>query len=255
MAATESLRNLKTASAKATSWTVRCLHPKKGSFKFGPNKSQTMHTHDILLVGEDPTVYCGGTAKDQKEAEIKELESKFKEFTLWKMHKVAFDTRAKTTFMSFPHKLMVELKSTTFDPLQAESVKLPKHLESNTAIKQILNLRDQRMLFDICGFLSEGPLNDRTPMTKSGPKKCADFRLVQKLNGEEIMLALEFSAFEPLCDTLASMVGNWVFVFRLEAYLHGRQKVTCQMDYEAFVVKLPPNGTSCLLYTSPSPRD
>ena len=108
-----------------------------------------MHTLDILLVGEDPAVYCGGTAKDQKEAEIKKLESKFKEFTLWRTHKVAFDTRAKTTFMSFPHKVMVELKSTKFDPLQAESVNLPQHLESNTAIKQILNLRDQRILFDI----------------------------------------------------------------------------------------------------------
>ena len=57
------------------------------------------------------------------------------------------------------------------------------------------------------------------------------------------MHALVFSAFEPLCNTLASMVWNWVFVFRLEAYLQGRQKVTCQMDHEAFVVKLPPNGT------------
>ena len=71
-----------------------------------------MHTLDILLVGEDPTVYCGGTAKDQKEAEIKKLESKCKEFTL-----------------------------------------------RNTVITQILNLRDQWMLFDICGFLSGGPLN------------------------------------------------------------------------------------------------
>ena len=71
MAAKDSLRNLNTASAKAASWTVRCLNPKKRSFNFGPNKSRTMHTLDILLVGEDPAVYCGGTAKDQKESEIK----------------------------------------------------------------------------------------------------------------------------------------------------------------------------------------
>ena len=66
---------------------------------------------------------------------------------------------------------------------------------------------------------------------------------MQKLDGEEKVLALEFSAFQPLCDALASMVGSWVFIFWLEAHLQGRQKVTCQMDYEAFVVKLPPNGT------------
>ena len=69
--------------------------PKKCLFKLGQKKDQTMHTFDCLIISFDSSVYCAGSAKEQKENEIKRLKGNFHNHTFWKMENVTTDSRAK----------------------------------------------------------------------------------------------------------------------------------------------------------------
>ena len=79
---------------------------------------------------------------------------------------MVFDTRAKPAFMSHPQNFVVDLKGTTWVAVLTTS--LPTTVIPKTSITKILNLRDQSSLFDMVGLLVSGPVNERTPTTKSG---------------------------------------------------------------------------------------
>ena len=238
--ATEPLRNLNTGSAKATTWAVRILHPKQDSFTYGREKQSKMHTFDCLLVSDDPAVYCGGALKSPKEQDIKDAMEKLKAKTSWKMSKVVFDMRAKPAFMSHPHKFVVDLKGTTW--VAVLTTNLPTTVIPKTSITKILNLRDQSSLFDMVGLLVSGPVNERTPTTKNGLKRIADFKLRQE-GKDGAVLQLEVSAWEPLRDELEKLVGQWVCLFRVEAKLTKDRKVTCETSTGGIVLKLPPDAS------------
>ena len=100
--------------------------------------------------------------------------------TSWKMSKVVFDTRAKPAFMSHPHKFVVDMKGTTWVAVVTSN--LPTMVIPKASINRILNLRDPSSLFDIVGLLVSGPVNERTPTTRNGIKRIADFKLRQEGN-------------------------------------------------------------------------
>ncbi len=249
--ATEPLRNLNTGSARASTWAVRILHPKQDSFSYGREKQSTMHTFDCLLVSDDPAVYCGGALKSPKEQDIKAAMEKFKAKTSWKMSKVVFDTRAKPAFMSHPHKFVVDMKGTTW--VAVLTTNLPTTVIPKTSITKILNLRDPSSLFDMVGLLVSGPVNERTPTTKNGLKRIADFKLRQE-GQDGAVLQLDVSAWEPLRDELEKLVGQWVCLFKVEAKLTKdrkdtstdgivarKDKVTCETSTGGIVLKLGPD--------------
>ncbi len=251
--ATEPLRNLNNCSAKASTWAVRILHPKQDTFTYGRDKQSTMYTFDCLLVSDDPAVYCGGAWKSPKEQDIKAAMEKLKANTSWKMSKVVFDTRAKPAFMSHPHKFVVDMKGTTWVAVLTSN--LPTTVIPKTSITKILNLRDPSSLFDMVGLLVSGPVNERTPTTKNGLKRIADFKLRQE-GKDGAVLQLEVSAWEPLRDELEKLVGQWVCLFKVEAKLTKdrkdtstdgivarKDKVTCETSTGGIVLKLPPDAS------------
>ena len=251
MASSAPLCELNTASAKASTWIVRILHPRRGAqlgarITYGACSKQTVHTFDCFFVGEDPSLYCGGSAKDLNECEIIRLENKFKTETVWVMSSVVFDIRARPQFMSFPHKVVVNVKRTKFAAVQIQSLTLPRTLLPSTRIKQLTQLQETRMqlhetryLFDIVGFLVAGPINERIFSTKSGAMKCADFRLAQSDENGGEATAIDVFALEPVCDHLAVEVGHCVGVFKVQAKRQGTQSLTCMTTRESFVVRIP----------------
>ena len=91
------------------------------------------------------------------------------------------------------------------------------------------------------GLLVSGPVNERTPTTKNGRKRIADFKLRQE-GKDGAVLQLEVSVWEPLRDELAKLVGQWVCLFRVEAKLTKDRKVTCETSTGGIVVKLAPDA-------------
>ncbi len=176
--ATAPLRNLNTGSAKATTRAVRILHTKRDYFTYGREKQSTMHTFDCLLVSDDPAAYCGGALKSPKEQDIKDAREELKAKTSWKMSKVVFDTRAKPAFMSHPHKFVVDMKGTTW--VAVLTTNLPNQVIPKASLIKILNLRDPSSVFDMVGLLVSGLVNERTPTTKNGLKRIADFTCAKK---------------------------------------------------------------------------
>ena len=103
------------------------------------------------------------------------------------------------------------------------------------------------------GLLVSGPVNERTPTTKNGLKRIADFKLRQEGN-DGAVLQLEVSAWEPLRDELEKLVGQWVCNFKVEAKLTKdrrdtstvggvarKDKVTCETSTGGIVPKLGPD--------------
>ena len=239
---TEELRNLNLSSGKASSWTVRVMHPRKSHFMYGAGLGLKMHTLDCFLVGEDPALYCGGVLKSKNEADVKAAVDKFKEKTVWTMTKVGFDTRTKPVYMSFPHKFLVDMKMTTWKPLLEGIANMPAALVPATSIKQILSLREQQAYFDIIGVIVAGPTQERNPTTKRGVKRIADFTVRQECK-DGTFAELEISAWEPLCDTMAGHVGHWVCLHKVEARVFGdtstHRKISCETAQDALVLRLP----------------
>ena len=235
------MRNLNAASAKAGTWLVRVVEPTQGSFWYGPASiRQQMHTFDCTLLNPDAAWYMQGALKSPKLTNVTDAKGKFLEGSLWKMSKVAFDSKAKSTFISAPVKHVVMLSSPTkFEAVLANSVPMPLAPVPQTLIANLKKLKEAKMRYDVAGVLVSGPTNERSPNTKDGIRRAADFQLVQrpKNDGDDAQ-ALDFTAWENFIQRLQPLVGKYVALFKLEVVHGQRDKFTCETTRDAFVAEL-----------------
>ena len=156
------------------------------------------------------------------------------------MSKVAFDSKAKAAYMSAPVKLVVIMGSpTVFEPVLAGSASLPLVPVPQAQIPKILQLKDPKMFYDVAGVLVTGPTNLRTPNTKQGPRKAADFQLVQKPKKPgDVVQALDFTAWERVIPQLQPLAGQYVALFKLDVALIEPGKVSIETSRGASVARL-----------------
>ena len=239
------MRSLNASSAKAGTWVVRVVVAEQDSFEYGSQSNrQRMYTFDCTLLSPDPTWYAQGTLKSPKREIIDAAKKKFLPDTLWRMSKVAFDNKAKPTFVSAPQKYVILMgPPTRFEPVLEGSAPCPRVPIPQADISNILKLKEQKKLYDVAGVLASGPTNLRTPNTKRGSRRAADFQLVQgNKNRPEEVHALDFTAWEGLIAQLEPLVGQYVSLFKLEVSLIAQGQVSCETSWGAFVAKLEPDN-------------
>ena len=140
------MRGLNVSSAKTGTWVVRVVLPEQDSFQKRARgwcgSSYLMHTFACKLVGPDPAWYAEGTLKSHRREEIDAAKGRFLPGTLWRISKVAFDNKAKTS-NGAPNKLVVVMGSPTrFEPVLEGTAPLPFVPIPQAQISNILKLRD-----------------------------------------------------------------------------------------------------------------
>ena len=220
---------------------VRVFEAEQDSFQYGPpSNRQTMHSFDCKLLSSDPSWYAQGTLKSPKKEQIDNAKGKFLPGTLWRISKVGLDSKAKAIYVSAPVKLVIVMGAPTrFEAVLDGSAQVPWLPIPPAQISAITKLKVPKLLYDVAGVLVSGPTNLRTPNTKQGSRKAANFQLVQKPTkpGDEVQ-ALDFTAWERLIEELEPLVGQYVALFKLEVSLLEPGKVSCESSWGASVTKL-----------------
>ena len=234
----EPLCNLNASSAKAATFAVRVVFAGKGKFHYGPNTDRkTMHTFECLLVDKDPGSYVQAVMKSPKEELITGVAGKLVQGTTWKMWRIAIDYKFRPQYISAPIKSLVDVYNTKFEPLVDNAVELAQAPIPKTRIESILKIQNKKKFYDVAGVLVSGPTNERTPMTKQGPKAAADFRLLQPASKPgEPKVALEFTVWGGHIGELTQLVGKPVALYKMVIIRKSGSNVACEASWDARVV-------------------
>jgi len=153
------LSEVNSSSAKVGSWLVRVAFPYIDEFAFQDKNGKQVTGQKFIctLVGVGDAQYMPGVVKGTA-AKVKQALDKFREGTLWKLSKIALDTKSDAKYVSGPLKNTILLSQPTqVDPILAgvpEDKIVPRRPVPISTLSNIIALTGKKHV-DIIGLVFE----------------------------------------------------------------------------------------------------